>query len=53
MPSSCELGICGACECGYSDGIVIHRDQVLPLAARQDRMTPCVSRARVSITLDL
>lgn len=53
MPSSCELGICGACECGYSDGSVIHRDQVLPLATRQDRMTPCVSRARVSITLDL
>lgn len=53
MPSSCELGVCGACECGYSDGSVIHRDQVLPLAARQDRMTPCVSRARGSITLDL
>jgi len=51
MPSSCELGVCGSCECGYRDGIVIHRDRVLPLAKRQDRLLPCVSRARVSITL--
>ena len=51
--SSCELGVCGACVCGYRDGVVIHRDVVLPVAARQDRMTPCVSRARVSVTLDL
>lgn len=53
MPSSCELGVCGSCICGYRDGIVIHRDLVIPLSARQDRMTPCVSRARVSLTLDL
>jgi vanillate O-demethylase ferredoxin subunit len=53
MPSSCELGICGACVCGYRDGIVIHRDKVLPVGSRQDRMTPCVSRARVGVTLDL
>lgn len=53
MPSSCENGVCGSCECGYRDGIVIHRDQVLPVAARQDRMTPCVSRARVAVTLAL
>ena len=53
MPSSCELGVCGSCVCGYSDGIVIHRDSMLPVAARQDRMTPCVSRARVEVTLDL
>jgi ferredoxin-NADP reductase len=53
MPSSCENGVCGSCECGYRDGVVIHRDQVLPVAARQDRMTPCVSRARVAVTLAL
>lgn len=53
MASSCELGVCGACECGYRDGTVLHRDSVLPLAKRQDRMTPCVSRARVNVTLDL
>ncbi|MDR3463813.1 MAG: PDR/VanB family oxidoreductase [Beijerinckiaceae bacterium] len=53
MPSSCELGVCGSCVCGYRDGVVIHRDVVIPLGARQDRMAPCVSRARVSVTLDL
>lgn len=53
MPSSCENGVCGACVCGYRDGAVIHRDQVLPVGARQDRMTPCVSRARVAVTLEL
>jgi ferredoxin-NADP reductase len=53
LPSSCELGVCGSCECGYRDGIVIHRDSVLPVAARQDRMMLCVSRARVNVTLDL
>ncbi|KAA0121990.1 oxidoreductase [Methylobacterium sp. P1-11] len=51
--SSCELGVCGTCTCGYRDGVVIHRDVVLPVASRQDRMTPCVSRARVGVTLDL
>jgi ferredoxin-NADP reductase len=53
MPSSCELGVCGSCECGYRDGIVIHRDVVLPVGKRQDRMTPCVSRARAGVTLEL
>ena len=53
MPSSCEIGVCGTCECGYRDGTVIHRDAVLPLSKRQDRMMPCVSRARVRLTLDL
>lgn len=53
MPSSCELGVCGSCICGYRDGTVIHRDVVIPLAERQDRLAPCVSRARVAVTLDL
>lgn len=53
LPSSCELGVCGSCECSYRDGIVIHRDSVLGLSARQDRMMLCVSRARVSVTVDL
>jgi ferredoxin-NADP reductase len=51
--SSCELGVCGSCACGYRNGTVIHRDVVLPLASRQDRMLPCVSRAHVGVTLDL
>lgn len=53
MPSSCEMGVCGSCECGYRDGIVLHRDKVLPTSKRQDRLMLCVSRARVSVTLDL
>lgn len=53
LPSSCEMGVCGSCECGYRDGIVLHRDKVLPTSKRQDRMMLCVSRARVSVTLDL
>ncbi len=53
MPSSCELGVCGACICGYRDGVVIHRDSLLSLRDRQEKMTPCVSRARVGVTLDL
>ena len=53
LPSSCELGVCGSCICGYRDGIVVHRDSVLGVSARQDRMALCVSRARVSVTLDL
>ncbi len=53
VPSSCEMGVCGSCICGYRDGTVIHRDAVLPLAERQDRLAPCVSRARVAVTLDL
>ena len=51
--SSCEMGVCGSCECGYRDGVVIHRDKALPVSKRQDRMLPCVSRARVAVTLDL
>jgi vanillate O-demethylase ferredoxin subunit len=51
--SSCELGVCGSCVCSYRNGRVIHRDVVLSLSSRQDRMMPCVSRAHVSVTLDL
>lgn len=51
--ASCEAGICGSCECGYRSGSVIHRDKVLPLSKRQDRLMPCVSRARLAVTLDL
>ena len=53
LPSSCEFGICGACACRYLDGTVIHRDTVLDVTARQDQMILCVSRARVSVTLDI
>jgi ferredoxin-NADP reductase len=53
LPSSCESGICGACACRYVEGTVIHRDSVLDVAGRQDRIILCVSRARVSVTLDI
>ena len=53
LPSSCESGVCGSCECGYRDGVVLHRDMILPVAKRQDRLMLCVSRARVGVTLDL
>jgi vanillate O-demethylase ferredoxin subunit len=53
LPSSCELGVCGACACSYSHGIVIHRDSVLKVSERQDKMMLCVSRARVRVTLAL
>lgn len=51
--SSCEIGVCGSCECGYVSGEVIHRDVVLAPAARASRLMPCVSRARGTLTLDL
>jgi vanillate O-demethylase ferredoxin subunit len=51
--ASCEQGLCGSCLCGYSEGAVIHRDSVIPLAERKARMAPCVSRARDVVTLDL
>lgn len=53
LSSSCEFGVCGSCTCRYVDGVVIHRDSVLDVTARQDRMILCVSRARVRVTLDL
>ena len=53
LPSSCGLGVCGSCVCGYRDGAVLHRDVVIPLAERQDHIAICVSRARVAVTLDL
>lgn len=53
MPSSCELGVCGACVCTYKEGVVIHRDSVLSPVERQSAMTPCISRARGSVTIDI
>ena len=53
MPSSCGIGVCGSCICRYLDCTALLRDAVIPPAKRQDHITPCVSRARVSMTLDL
>ncbi|GJD50583.1 Phthalate dioxygenase reductase [Methylobacterium crusticola] len=53
VPSSCEIGVCGACVCGYLAGSPIHRDVVLSPRARRDRFIPCVSRAVGALRLDL
>lgn len=53
LPSSCLMGVCGSCECGYLDGDPIHRDVVLSPRARRNRFIPCVSRAVGSLRLDL
>lgn len=53
LPSSCELGLCGSCVCRYVEGQVIHRDSVLKVKERQDRIALCVSRARGLVVLDL
>lgn len=53
LPSSCELGVCGSCECGYTAGTVIHRDVVLEADARRNRMLLCVSRAAGRVVLEL
>ncbi|MCG7522550.1 Rieske 2Fe-2S domain-containing protein [Ruegeria sp. Ofav3-42] len=48
MPSSCELGACGTCQCGVIEGDVLHQDVYLTdeeKAANKSIMT-CVSRAK-------
>jgi vanillate O-demethylase ferredoxin subunit len=56
VPSSCGIGVCGACECGFRaepGSAPIHRDVVLGMQARTQRIMPCVSRASGRIVLDL
>jgi ferredoxin-NADP reductase len=53
LPSSCEIGVCGSCECGVLEGRPIHRDVVLSPRARRTRFIPCVSRAEGTLVLDL
>ncbi len=50
VESSCEQGICGACVLPVVEGIPDHRDgYFLPEErARNDRFTPCCSRARTT-----
>jgi vanillate O-demethylase ferredoxin subunit len=52
LPSSCETGVCGSCECDYLSGHVIHRDVVLTPAARRTRFMTCVSRGRGRIIVN-
>ena len=53
LDSSCEIGVCGACECGYLDGVVVHRDVVLGPDRRGASLMSCVSRGQGTIVLDL
>ena len=56
IPTSCAQGVCGTCLTRVLDGEVEHRDTFLTARerARNDRFTPCCSRARSStLVLDL
>ena len=48
LPSDCEEGLCGTCECAVAEGEIDHRDKVLSASERAagDRMMTCCSRAR-------
>ena len=55
-PSSCEEGICGACEVNVLGGVPEHRDAVLsePERAANNRMMICCSGSRTpALVLDL
>jgi ferredoxin-NADP reductase len=56
VPTSCEQGICGTCECRVLEGAVDHRDSILSAAeqAANQTMMVCVSRAKSPrLVLDL
>jgi ferredoxin-NADP reductase len=56
VPTSCEQGICGTCECAVLEGEVDHRDSILSASERAAHATMmvCVSRARSPrLVLDL
>jgi len=56
LPSSCEQGFCGTCECRVLDGVPDHRDTLLTEQERQAAkvMMTCVSRAlSATLTLDI
>ena len=42
-PSSCEGGICGACEVRWLEGEPVHRDRVLSPARRATHLISCVA----------
>ena len=43
VPSSCEGGICGACEVRWLEGEPVHRDRILPAARRATHLMACVA----------
>lgn len=56
LPSSCEQGVCGTCECRVLEGDVEHRDSILSASERAANaaMMTCVSRAKgARLVLDI
>jgi vanillate O-demethylase ferredoxin subunit len=56
IPTSCSEGVCGTCLTRVLDGEIEHHDRFLTAEerARNDRFTPCCSRARSPVlVLDL
>jgi ferredoxin len=53
VDSSCEAGQCGTCILEYTEGEVLHRDTILDDDERTEVLTPCVSRARGRMAIDL
>jgi vanillate O-demethylase ferredoxin subunit len=54
VPTSCELGYCGACLTRYLDGEPDHRDQVLREYGRERYVLICCARSKTPVlTLDL
>jgi ferredoxin-NADP reductase len=52
VTSSCEIGVCGACERPVAQGMVLHHDVVLNDHQRATSMMPCVSRGLGRVVLD-
>lgn len=55
IPVSCEQGVCGTCITRVLDGAIEHRDQYFTdeEKAANDQFTPCCSRGRGTLVLDL
>jgi vanillate O-demethylase ferredoxin subunit len=53
IPVSCEQGVCGTCITRVLDGTPDHRDMYFSdeERARNDRFTPCCSRARTRLLI--
>lgn len=55
IPVSCEQGVCGTCITRVLEGAIEHRDQYFTdeEKAANDQFTPCCSRGRGTLVLDL
>lgn len=55
IPVSCEQGVCGTCLTRVLDGEIDHRDMFLSEEEQErgDRFTPCCSRGRGVVVIDL